>query len=124
MRRSLPSETNGLRARKKKAYGVAAATSATQKARWGRESLDMVLEKSQTIDELIESISQSTVSQADTSRDVTKLMEKIAQLSETTSQSSEKVARSIVETARVAQKLESAVAQFKVAESAVGATKN
>ena len=80
-----------------------------------KQSLGLVLEKSQTIDQLIKSISQSTVSQADTSRDVTKLMEKIAQLSETTSQSSEKVARSIVETAQVAQKLESAVAQFKVA---------
>ena len=82
-----------------------------------RESLDMVLEKSQTIDQLMKSISQSTVSQADTSRNVTDLMQKIAQLSESTSQSSEKVAKSIVETAQVAQKLESAVAQFKVAES-------
>ena len=43
-------------------------------------------------------------------------MEKIAQLSETTSQSSEKVASSIVETAQIAQKLELAVAQFKVAK--------
>ena len=82
-----------------------------------RESLDMVLEKSQTIDQLMKSISQSTVSQADTSRNLTNLMQKIARLSETTSQSSEKVAKSIVETAQVAQKLESAVAQFKVAES-------
>ena len=80
-----------------------------------RESLDMVLEKSQTIDQLMKSISQSTVSQADTSRNVTNLMQKIASLSESTSQSSEKVAKSIVETAQVAQKLESAVAQFKVA---------
>ena len=83
-----------------------------------RESLDKVLEKSRIIDQLMKSISQSTVSQAGTSRNVTDLMQKIAQLSETTSQSSEKVAKSIVETAQVAQKLESAVAQFKVAESA------
>ena len=82
-----------------------------------RESLDMVLDKSQTIDQLMKSISQSTVSQANTSRDLTHLIQKIAQLSETTSQSSEKVAKSIVETAQVAQKLESAVAQFKVARS-------
>ena len=79
-----------------------------------KESLGLVLEKSQSINQLMESISQSTVSQADTSRNVTNLMQKIAQLSETTSQSSEKVAKSIVETAQVAQKLESAVAQFKV----------
>ena len=81
-----------------------------------RESLDKVLEKSRTIDQLMKSISQSTVSQAGTSRNVTDLMQKIAQLSESTSQSSEKVAKSIVETAQVAQKLESAVAQFKVAK--------
>ena len=66
----------------------------------------------------MESISQSTVSQADTSRNMTNLMQKIAQLSESTSESSEKVAKSIVETAQGKQKLESAVAQFKVAESA------
>ena len=82
-----------------------------------KESLKLVLEKSQTINQLMEEISQSTVSQADTSRNVTNLMQKIAQLSKVTSQSSEKVARSIVETAKIAQKLESAVAQFKVAKS-------
>ena len=82
-----------------------------------KESLAEVLEKSQTIDRLIKSISQSTVSQADTSRNLTELMQKIARLSETTSQSSEQVAKSIIETAQIAQKLESAVAQFKVAES-------
>ncbi|MBE9044483.1 HAMP domain-containing protein [Pleurocapsales cyanobacterium LEGE 10410] len=82
-----------------------------------KQSLAQVLEKSQTINQLMESISQSTVSQADTSQNVTNLMEKIAQLSATTSQSSEEVAQSIVETAQVAQKLESTVAQFKVAES-------
>lgn len=43
-------------------------------------------------------------------------MQKIAQLSEITSQSSEKVAKSILETAQVAAKLESTVAQFKVTE--------
>ena len=80
-----------------------------------KKSLGLVLEKSQTINQLMESISQSTVSQADTSRNVTDLMQKIAQLSEVTSHSSEEVAKSIVETAQVAQKLETAVAQFKVA---------
>ena len=63
------------------------------------------------------SISQSTVSQASTSQNVTNLIQKIANLSETTSKSSTEVAQSIVETAQVAQKLESTVAQFKVAES-------
>jgi twitching motility protein PilJ len=44
-------------------------------------------------------------------------MQKIANLSEITSSSSKEVAQSIVETAKVAAKLESTVAQFKVAES-------
>lgn len=81
-----------------------------------KQNLAEVLEKSQTIDQLMRSISQSTVSQAETSQTVTSLMQKIAQLSATTSKSSTEVARSIGETAQVAQKLESTVAQFKVAE--------
>ena len=82
-----------------------------------KQSLGLVLEKSQEVNQLMESISQSTVSQASTSQTITNLMQKIAELSATTSQSSTKVAQSIGETAQVAQKLESTVAQFKVAES-------
>ncbi|MGL5836084.1 MAG: methyl-accepting chemotaxis protein [Waterburya sp.] len=81
-----------------------------------KESLRLVLEKSQTINQLMESISQTTVTQAHTSQNVTSLMQKIAQLSEITSKSSKEVAQSIVATAQVAQKLESTVAQFKVAQ--------
>ena len=79
-----------------------------------KESLSLLLQKSQEIDRLMSSISQTTVSQADTSQNLTNLMQKIAQLSETSSQSSQEVARSIVETAQVAAKLQSTVAQFKV----------
>ena len=81
-----------------------------------KQNLAQVLEKSQTINQLMESISHSTESQANTSQNVTSLMQKIAQLSAITSQSSTEVARSIGETAKVAQKLESTVSQFKVAE--------
>lgn len=83
-----------------------------------KESLNVVLEKSQEINQLMKSISENTLSQADTSQNVTNLMQQIAQLSETTSKSSQEVAQSIMETAQVAAKLESAVSQFKVAESA------
>ena len=82
-----------------------------------KESLGLVLEKSQAINQLMESIAQSTVSQTMTSENVTNLMQKIAELSEASSQSSARVAQSIVDTAEVAAKLESTVAQFKVAES-------
>ena len=81
-----------------------------------KQSLGQVLEKSQEINQLMGSISQTTVSQANTSQNVTDLMQKIAYLSETASISSREVAQSMVETAKVAAKLESTVAQFKVAE--------
>ncbi|VEP12741.1 Methyl-accepting chemotaxis protein [Hyella patelloides LEGE 07179] len=81
-----------------------------------KDSLNLVLEKSQAINQLMGSISQSTISQATTSQSVTSLMEKIAQLSETTSKSSQQVAKSIGSTAQVAAKLQSTVAQFKVTE--------
>lgn len=82
-----------------------------------KQSLGQALEKSLTINQLMESISQSTVSQAATSENVINLMQKIASLSEATSQSSSQVVQSIMEAAKVAEKLEFAVAQFKVAES-------
>ncbi len=82
-----------------------------------KESLSLALEKSRTINQLMESISRSTISQTTTSENVTHLMQNIAQLSEITSKSSERVARSIVETANVAEKMESTVSQFKVSES-------
>lgn len=80
-----------------------------------KQSLGLVLEKSQEVNQLMGSISQSTVSQASTSQTITNLMQKIAELSANTSESSSKVAQSIVETAEVAQRLEATVGQFKVA---------
>ena len=96
--------------------GTAQVVQTTQIVESTKQSLEIVLEKSQEIDRLMESISQSTVSQANTSQNVTQLMQKIAQLSAKTSQSSTEVAQSIGRTADVARKLESTVAQFKVAE--------
>lgn len=97
--------------------GTIQAVESTKLVEATKHSLGLVLEKSQEINQLMGSISQATVSQATASQDLTNLMQKIAKLSEITSQSSKKVAQSIGETAQVAQKLESAVAQFKVAES-------
>ncbi len=96
--------------------GTTQVVKTTQLVQSTKQSLGLVLEKSQQINQLMSSISQSTISQATTSQNVTNLMQKIAQLSEITSQSSEKVAKSILETAQVAAKLESTVAQFKVTE--------
>jgi twitching motility protein PilJ len=64
----------------------------------------------------MQSISQATISQTGTSVSVTKLMQQIAQYSEQRLASSQQVAQSMQVTAEVAQKLESAVEQFKVKE--------
>ena len=96
--------------------GTAQVLNTTRLVENTKQSLAEVLEKSQTINQLMESISQSTVSQADTSQNLTSLMQRIAKLSATTSKSSTEVAQSMGETAQVAQKLESAVSQFKVAK--------
>ncbi|MDJ0647557.1 MAG: methyl-accepting chemotaxis protein [Xenococcaceae cyanobacterium MO_188.B19] len=96
--------------------GTTQVIESTKRVESTKDSLRIVLEKSQAINDLMESISQATISQANTSQNVTDLMQKIAQLSEATSISSNKVAQSIVETAEIAQKLELAVAKFKVAK--------
>ncbi len=95
--------------------GTTQVVESTNRVESTKQSLSLVLEKSQAIHQLMSSISQTTVSQANTSQKVTKLMQKIAQLSEATSISSKKVAQSIAETAAIAKKLESDVARFKVA---------
>ena len=95
--------------------GTAEVVETTRLVETTKQSLGVVLEKSQEINRLMGSISESTVSQATTSQNVATLMQKIAELSEKTSKSSENVAKSIVETAQVAKNLESTVSQFKVA---------
>ncbi|WP_233219928.1 methyl-accepting chemotaxis protein [Pleurocapsa sp. CCALA 161] len=81
-----------------------------------KQSLNLVLEKSQEINQLMSSISQSAISQADVSQNIISLMQKIAHLSSNTSKSSTEVAQSILATAKVAAQLESTVGQFKVAK--------
>jgi methyl-accepting chemotaxis protein PixJ len=87
-----------------------------------KQSLELVLEKSQAIDRLMRSISETTVSQASTSQSITTKMQQIAERSEQSSVSSQHIASSISATAQVAQNLESTVAKFKVAKSDDGST--
>ena len=96
--------------------GTSQVVESTRLVETTKGSLEQILAKSQEINQLMGSISQTTVSQANTSQNVTSLMQRIANLSETTSESSKEVAQSMEETARVAAKLESTVAQFKVAD--------
>jgi len=79
-----------------------------------KQRLEKVLQRSNSINELMKTISQSTVSQAETSKNVTELMQKMAQQSEARLISSEEIAKSIQATAEVAKQMESTVEQFKV----------
>ncbi|MDJ0903356.1 MAG: methyl-accepting chemotaxis protein [Xenococcus sp. MO_188.B8] len=94
--------------------GTSQVVESTRLVESTKQSLGLVLEKSQDINQLMRSISQKTVSQASTSQTVTNLMQQIAELSEQSSESSKQIMQSMVETAQVAQNLESAVAKFKV----------
>jgi methyl-accepting chemotaxis protein PixJ len=97
--------------------GTTQVVDSTRSIESAKKSLGVVLGKSQEIDRLMKSISQTTVSQADTSQSITSKMQQIAELSEQSSVSAQEIARSIMTTAEVAQKLESTVAKFKVSQS-------
>ncbi|MBL1208822.1 methyl-accepting chemotaxis protein [Geminocystis sp. GBBB08] len=79
-----------------------------------KKRLEAVLEKSQRINELMQSISQTTVTQTDTSSLVKELMQQIASYSQERLKSSEEVSQSMRNTAQIAQELQTAVEQFNV----------
>ena len=79
-----------------------------------KHSLGEIVEVSRQIDELVQSISSATVSQAQTSQAVSTLMQQIAQVSERTSRSSSQVTDSLRETVEIARQLETSVGTFKV----------
>ncbi|MGK7936766.1 MAG: methyl-accepting chemotaxis protein [Xenococcaceae cyanobacterium] len=81
-----------------------------------KQSLEKILTVSYQIDRLVQSISETTVSQAETSEVVTQLMKEIAQVSERTSSASKEVSSSLDETVSVAQKLQASVGTFKIEE--------
>jgi methyl-accepting chemotaxis protein len=79
-----------------------------------KKSLGQILDVSRQIDQLVQSISTATVSQARTAEVVTKLMKQIANVSERTSDSSRQVSGSLQLTVEVAQQLQAEVGAFKV----------
>jgi PAS domain S-box-containing protein len=81
-----------------------------------KQSMEQIVEVSRRIDELVESISQTTVSQAQTSQVVALLMKEIAEASESTADSSRVVSKSLQETVEVAQQLQASVSVFKTGE--------
>ncbi|KOP27743.1 chemotaxis protein [Hapalosiphon sp. MRB220] len=79
-----------------------------------KTSLNKILSVSRQIDELVQSISRATVSQAETSQAVTKLVTEISQVSEMTGDSSHQISQSLQQTVKVAQELQAVVKKFKV----------
>ncbi|ARV62870.1 chemotaxis protein [Nostocales cyanobacterium HT-58-2] len=77
-------------------------------------SLNHILDVCRQIDELVQSISTATVSQVQTSQDVSVLMKEIAKVSEMTSNSSRQVSTSLQKTVEISQQLQESVRTFKV----------
>ena len=94
--------------------GTTQVVEGTQLVQETKQGLGQIVEVSQKIDQLLQSISKATVSQAETSQTVTQLMQQITQASQRTSDSSRQVAVRLQSTVEVARDLESAVGQFKV----------
>ena len=79
-----------------------------------KQSLQQIVGVSRQIDSLVESISQTTVSQAKTSETVTQLIGQIANISEHTSDTSQEISHSLKSTVAIAQQLQSSVDTFIV----------
>ncbi|NES40989.1 methyl-accepting chemotaxis protein [Moorena sp. SIO2C4] len=82
-----------------------------------KDSFRQILNVSTQIDQFIQSISQATVSQAETSSAVTNVMKDIAQISERTYQSTEHISHSLQDTVSIAEELQTSVGKFKVAQN-------
>jgi len=79
-----------------------------------KQSLHKILDVCHEIDELVQSISSATVSQAQTSQSVTQLMKEVAKVSELTSHSSRQISESLQKTVHISQDLQTTVGTFKV----------
>jgi methyl-accepting chemotaxis protein PixJ len=79
-----------------------------------KQNLTQILDISRQIDLLVQSISQATASQVETSHNVSEFMRDIAASSQRTSDSSHKVAQSLQETVEISQQLQKTVGTFKV----------
>ena len=79
-----------------------------------KQSLGQIIEVSRQIDQLVQSISEATVSQTQTALAVKRLMQEISRVSENTADGSREVALSLQQTVEVAHQLQMAVGTFKV----------
>ncbi|ARV62408.1 chemotaxis protein [Nostocales cyanobacterium HT-58-2] len=94
--------------------GTAQVVEGTRIVEDAKQNLSQILEISRHIDLLVQSISQATASQAETSQTVSQLMKDIAASSQRTSDSSTKVSESLQQTVEISQQLQATVGTFKV----------
>ena len=94
--------------------GTAQVVEGTHLVGDAKQSLGQILEVSRQVNQLVQSISDATVSQVQTSQAVTSLMKEIALVSERTTLSSRQVSTSLRQTVEVAQQLQASVGTFKV----------
>ncbi|GAA6619059.1 MHYT domain-containing protein [Scytonema sp. NUACC26] len=99
-------------------FGTHRVVESVQLVKDTKQSLERIMEISHRIDELVQSISQATVSQARTSQAVAMLMKEIARASERTANSSSIVSLSLEQTVDVTQQLQNSVSVFKTGASA------
>ena len=97
--------------------GTSQVVDSTRLVEATKVSLGTVLTKSQEIDQLMKSISEATISQAQTSQAVTEVMMLNSRTSQERSKSSGQVAQAIQSTTAILGQLEESVAQFKVSET-------
>lgn len=97
--------------------GTSQVVDSTRLVEATKVSLGTVLTKSQEIDQLMKSISEATISQAQTSQEVTEVMMLNSKTSQERSQSSGQVAQAIHSTTTILSELQESVAQFKVSEA-------
>lgn len=81
-----------------------------------KTTLQQLASISQKIDQLLRSISASTVSQAQASQRVTETMQEVAALAQSASAESQEVSGSLHELVQVASSLQASVSQFKVSQ--------
>ncbi|MEN9221890.1 MAG: methyl-accepting chemotaxis protein [Thermostichus sp. BF3_bins_97] len=97
--------------------GTSQVVEGTRLVEDAKQSLGQIVEVSRQVNQLFQSIAQSTDSQADASQMVRQLMEQIASIATHTSAASQQVANSLQDTVAIARQLQTSVSTFKVGEA-------
>ncbi len=95
-------------------WGTMQVIEETRLVQNSKQSFSQIIDVCRQIDELVQSISAATVSQVQTSKEVSHLMTEINKVSEMTSNLSHQVSTSLQKTVDISQELQESVGIFKV----------